>query len=148
MLIPFAASTETVKSVPNLSSFLGTIRLSPSFSARACETGAQIKPRPSPAMKLISAGVTLRAANTRSPSFSRWASSVMITIRPFRMAAITSSIRSAPCGFFMPHPPEPPSPSSPPPPTHYRFPRHPLPNPAPYQVFPHPSPPLPAPLPG
>ena len=148
MLIPFAASTETVKSVPNLSSFLGTIRLSPSFSARACETGAQIKPRPSPAIKLISAGVTLRAANTRSPSFSRWASSVMITIRPFRMAAITSSIRSAPCGFFMLRPPEPPSPSSPPPPTHCRFPRHPLPNPAPYQVFPHPSPPLPAPQPG
>ena len=148
MVIPFAASTETVKSVPNLSSFLGTIRLSPSFSARACETGAQIKPRPSAAMKLISAGVTLRAAKTRSPSFSRWASSVMITIRPFRMAAITSSIRSAPCGFFMPHPPVQPLPSSPPPPTLYRFPKHPLPNPAPYQVFPHPSPPLPAPQSG
>ena len=137
MVIPFAASTDTVKSVPNFSSFLGTIRLSPNFSARACETGAQIRPRPSRAIKLINAGVTLLAANTRSPSFSLCASSVIITIRPFLMAATTSSMRSAPYDFFILHLPRPFLPTSPLTPKLCQYLSYPLPIPVPYRGDPH-----------
>ena len=45
-------------------------------------------------MKLTASGVTFSAAITRSPSFSRSASSVTITIRPLAMSLTTSSIAS------------------------------------------------------
>src|SRR5262249_51898998 len=45
-------------------------------------------------MKLIASGVTFSAAITRSPSFSRSASSVTITIRPLAMSLTTSSTAS------------------------------------------------------
>src|SRR5262245_47399380 len=41
-------------------------------------------------MKLIMAGVTLSAAQTRSPSFSRSSSSTRITILPFRRSSMIS----------------------------------------------------------
>src|SRR4029450_13474128 len=41
-------------------------------------------------MKLIIAGVTLSAAQTRSPSFSRSSSSMTMTILPFRRSSMIS----------------------------------------------------------
>src|ERR1700759_2202175 len=45
-------------------------------------------------MKLINSGVAFSAARIRSPSFSRFASSVTITKRPWRISSRTSSIGS------------------------------------------------------
>ncbi len=94
VVTPRAASTETVKSVRYISRFCATIRCSPSCSARSFEIGTQINPRPCIAMKLIAFGVAFSAAMTRSPSFSRSASSVTITILPAAMSRTTSSIVS------------------------------------------------------
>ena len=94
VVTPRAASTETVKSVRCVSRFCVTIRCKPSCSARSFEMGTQIKPRPCVAMKLTASGVTFSAAMTRSPSFSRSASSVTITMRPLAMSLRTSSIAS------------------------------------------------------
>ena len=92
VVTPVDASTETVKSVRYISRFCATIRCSPSCSARSFEIGTQINPRPCIAMKLIAFGVAFSAAITRSPSFSRSASSVTITILPAAMSRTTSSI--------------------------------------------------------
>src|SRR5690348_2529230 len=43
-------------------------------------------------MKLIVSGVTFSAAQTRSPSFSRSSSSMIIIIRPSRISAAAASI--------------------------------------------------------
>ena len=94
VVTPRAASTETVKSVRYISRFCATIRCRPSCSARSFEMGTQIKPRPCVAMKLTASGVAFSAAMTRSPSFSRSASSVTMTMRPFAMSLTTSSIVS------------------------------------------------------
>ena len=94
VVTPVAASTETVKSVRYISRFCATIRCRPSCSARSFEIGTQIKPRPCIAMKLMAFGVAFSAAMTRSPSFSRSASSVTITILPAAISRTTSSIVS------------------------------------------------------
>ena len=94
VLIFFAASTDTVKSVEYISRLCATMRCSPNCLARASVMGAQTKPRPWIVMKLIAAIVALLAAITRSPSFSRSASSVTITMRPLRISAMTSGMES------------------------------------------------------
>ena len=70
------------------------MRFRPSCSARSFEMGTQIKPRPCIAMKFTDAAVAFSAAITRSPSFSRSASSVTITIFPEATSATTSSTAS------------------------------------------------------
>src|SRR5690349_4511226 len=52
----------------------------------------QIRPRACRAMKLMISGVTFSAAHTRSPSFSRSSSSMMMIIRPSRMSRTASSM--------------------------------------------------------
>ena len=83
VLMPLAASTETVKAVEKLSRFCSTMALSPSSFARSPVSGAQMRPRPWVAMKLMICGVIFSAAQMRSPSFSRSSSSVTMTKRPF-----------------------------------------------------------------
>jgi len=92
VVIPLAASTETVKWVPNASSLRGTIGTSERIRARSSETGAQISPRPWVAMKFTVSGVIREAAAIRSPSFSRSSSSVTMTILPAAMSAMIASI--------------------------------------------------------
>ena len=94
VVTPSAASTETVKSVEYISRFSATMRFRPSCSARPFEMGTQIRPRPCLAMKFTDAAVAFSAAITRSPSFSRSASSVTITIFPAATSATTSSTAS------------------------------------------------------
>jgi len=94
VVTPSAASTETVKSVEYISRFSATMRFRPNCSARSFEMGTQIKPRPCIAMKFTDAAVAFSAAITRSPSFSRSASSVTITIFPEATSATTSSTAS------------------------------------------------------
>lgn len=53
---------------------------------------AQISPRPCVAMKLMTSGVALRAAVTKSPSFSRSSSSTTIITFPFLISEIASSM--------------------------------------------------------
>src|SRR5260221_5533416 len=53
----------------------------------------QMSPRACLAMKLIASGVTNCAARTRSPSFSRSASSTRITMRPWRSSSSAFSTR-------------------------------------------------------
>ncbi len=98
------ASTETVKSVLKLSRLSRTMRFSPSLAARSLLIGAQIRPRPKRIMKLMLAAVAFSAARTRSPSFSRSASSTTITGLPARISRRTASMESMPlffvAGFF------------------------------------------------
>ena len=93
VVVPLRASTLCVKAVPNGSeSDAGVERLI--SAARSAVSGAQMSPRAWVAMKVIASGVTLAAASTRSPSFSRFSSSVMMTILPALMSATRSSIGS------------------------------------------------------
>src|SRR5690606_9931983 len=71
-----------------------TIRSSPRASQRSSSSETQMRPRPWVAMKLITSGVALRAAVTKSPSFSRSSSSTTITTLPWRMSSMASSMRS------------------------------------------------------
>ena len=69
----------------------------PSCSGRACFTRSsvrvrQTRPRPYLAMKLTASALTLSAAITRSPSFSRSSSSTTITMRPARISSMARSI--------------------------------------------------------
>ena len=72
-----------------LSSTIGGIC---SSSRRFAIIGTQMRPPASLRMKSIASGVTIWAAMTRSPSFSRSSSSMTITILPARMSAMASSI--------------------------------------------------------
>jgi hypothetical protein len=90
------ASTDTVKSVLKLSRLSRTMRLSPSRAARSAVIGAQMRPRPNRIIKLMLAAVAFSAARTRSPSFSRSASSTTITGLPARISLRTASIESMP----------------------------------------------------
>ena len=92
--MPRAASTLTWKSVRKLSRFCRTIRSIPSCCSRSPVVGTQMRPRPNRAMKFTAAGVTCCAAITRSPSFSRSASSTTMTIFPRRRSAMTDSMGS------------------------------------------------------
>src|SRR2546421_3857134 len=92
VLMPSAASIETVKLVPWRERFCSTIGLRPRRLACSSVIGMQIRPRPCLARKLIFSGVTNSAAKTRSPSFSRSSSSTRITMSPARIAAMISAI--------------------------------------------------------
>ena len=94
VVMPRAASTETVKSVRCNSRLCATMRCKPSWRARSSVSGTQIRPRPFFAMKLTASGVTFDAAMTRSPSFSRSASSVTMTSLPARISRSTDSMES------------------------------------------------------
>jgi|GEM_PF-6491873 len=63
-----------------------------SSAQRSSVSGAQTSPRPWVTMKLMTSGVALRAAVTKSPSFSRSSSSTTMTTFPAFIAAIASSI--------------------------------------------------------
>src|SRR5436309_4063584 len=86
------ASIDTVKAVPKGEVLSSTMSGRSSARQRSSERARQIRPRPCLAMKLIASGVTLAAATARSPSFSRSSSSTMMTMRPWRKAAIASSM--------------------------------------------------------
>ena len=92
--MPCAASTLTWKSVRKLSRFCCTMRSMPSCCSRSPVVGTQINPRPNLAMKFTAAGVTCWPAMTRSPSFSRSASSTTMTILPLRRSVMTDSMES------------------------------------------------------
>ena len=87
-------STLTVKGVSNAALLRLTMSSSSSSSQRSSMRGAQIKPRPSTAMKLIISGVANRAAATKSPSFSRSSSSTTMITFPCRMSSMASSMVS------------------------------------------------------
>ena len=91
VVIPFAASTDTVKAVRCSSRFLRDIGGSVRFSTRSRVRGAQISPRPCVAMKAMVSGVEREAALIRSASFSRPGSSETITRRPRAISATISS---------------------------------------------------------
>ena len=78
------ASTVSVNGVPNLAVFCDTISLSPSRSATSGAIGAQRMPRPCLTAKFTCSAVAFSAAKSRSPSFSRSASSTTTIIRPAR----------------------------------------------------------------
>ena len=93
VVTPSRASTETVKAVPNgVSLLLQSSGGGSSSSQRSSVRQRQISPRPCLAMKLIASGVANSAAIVRSPSFSRSSSSTTITILPWRMSSIASSM--------------------------------------------------------
>ena len=87
-------SIETVKAVPMGSVLLLAIGYRSNFLQRFSVIGVQISPRPSFAIKLIISGVTISAAPTKSPSFSRFSSSTTIITLPFLISSIASSIES------------------------------------------------------
>src|SRR5438045_6160316 len=90
VLIPVAASMETVKAVPwrvPLRAAMGGRRRR---SQRSRVSVRQIRPRPKRAMKLTASADTWSAASTRSPSFSRSASSTRMTMRPAASSAVSS----------------------------------------------------------
>src|SRR5438045_1262456 len=66
----------------------------PSSSSRHPAHGIHTIPRPCVTMKLTSSGVAAWAAITKSPSFSRSASSTTITILPARISSTASPIES------------------------------------------------------
>lgn len=86
------ASMETVKAVFSLSRLLFTMSLSSNFSSMVSVTGRQTNPRASLIMKLMASEVAKWAAMTKSPSFSRSSSSMTISILPFSMSLMASSI--------------------------------------------------------
>src|SRR5262245_40934808 len=92
VLTPRRASTLTVNAVPRGAVLSETIIAICSSSSRSPRMGTQISPRPYLAMKFTASGVTLSAAMTRSPSFSRSSSSTTTRIRPARISSTPSSI--------------------------------------------------------
>ena len=85
-------STDTVKAVSWFELFFCTIKGNSSFSQSFSPMGMQIRPRPWVAIKFIICGVTLRAAPTKSPSFSRSSSSTTIISLPFFISSMASGI--------------------------------------------------------
>ena len=73
-------SIETVNAVPKGAVLSLTIMVRPSCSTLSSVSGRQIRPLPHVAMKLMASGVTSSAAMVRSPSFSRFWSSIRMTI--------------------------------------------------------------------
>ena len=95
VVMPWAASTDSRKAVPKWSPLPRiAMRARPRRSTTARVTATQIKPRPCLAMKLTLRASIKSAAPTRSPSFSRFSSSVTMTNSPRPMAAMTSSTGS------------------------------------------------------
>ena len=94
VVIPPAASMETVNWVRCASRLSPTISFRPMASQRSRVIGRQIRPRPYRAMKLIASGVACAAGMTRSPSFSRSSSSTSTTMFPFLNSAMSSLVGS------------------------------------------------------
>ena len=95
VVVPVRASIDTANAVSwCAASCAVTIRGMLSSSRRQPAQGMHTIPRPCVTMKLMASGVTASAAITKSPSFSRSASSTTITILPSAMSAIASSIES------------------------------------------------------
>ena len=93
VVMPSAASTETVNAVPKRAVFSSACGYNPRASHFSAVSGRQISPRPYFAMKLMISGVTFWAAQIRSPSFSRSSSSTRMTIRPaFSSATISGMV--------------------------------------------------------
>ena len=92
VVVPCAASMETVKLVPYCVPFCWVIIGKPSLSTRAFSIGRHTKPRACLIIKLMASGVTNWAAITKSPSFSRSSASVMMTILPALMSAMISGM--------------------------------------------------------
>src|SRR5512132_2113790 len=92
VVTPSRASIEMVKAVWCRDAL--RLGISGSFSSltRARVNARQISPRPYFAMKLIAAGVAICAGMTRSPSFSRFSSSIRMNIRPLRASSMMSSM--------------------------------------------------------
>ena len=95
VVVPFLASTDSMNAVPKPSPSPRT-DIGDRFSAwrRSCSNATQIRPRPNFVMKLMASSEIFSAATMRSPSFSRFSSSVTIIISPRFTAASTSSIGS------------------------------------------------------
>ena len=89
--VPRRASTDSVNGVPKRELFSLTMSRRPSRSAISGDIGAHRMPRPCLSAKLTVSGVAFSAANTRSPSFSRRASSTTTIILPARMRRSDSS---------------------------------------------------------
>ena len=85
---------EIVTAVSAPASFSGTIARSLSASSRSADIGMQSSPRPCVIMKFTASGVTLSAAMTKSPSFSRSGASTTMTISPRAMASTACSIEA------------------------------------------------------
>jgi len=94
VVMPSVASTETAKAVRWDSRFSGTIWEMPRRRSWCSTVGTQINPRAWRIIMLTASGVTLEAAITKSPSFSRFSSSVTITSLPAAMSARASSMLS------------------------------------------------------
>ncbi|SVJ71125.1 Uncharacterised protein [Klebsiella pneumoniae] len=92
VVTPSAASMETVNLVPKPEPLRCTISGRPRRSQRSRVIGMQTRPRACLTMKLMSSVRTHSAAMIRSPSFSRSSSSIRMTILPWRMSSISSSI--------------------------------------------------------
>src|SRR5690349_13164698 len=92
VLVPWRASTDTVKAVRWLSVLSATMSGRRNSSSRCPSTGMQITPLVWRIMNAIASGVMASAAMIRSPSFSRSASSTTITSSPRAMAAMAFSI--------------------------------------------------------
>ena len=85
-------SMETVNAVPKGAVLSRTIMVRPRSSTFSSVSVRQIRPRPQVAMKLMASGVTSSAAMVRSPSFSRFWSSIRMTIFPCLMSSRDSSM--------------------------------------------------------
>ena len=95
VVIPSFASTDSMNAVPCLSPLPRVfIRAMLSFDSLSEVKATHIRPRPCVAMKLIFSSDTQSAAIIRSPSFSRFSSSVTTTSSPRPIAVITSSTGS------------------------------------------------------
>src|SRR5512132_2302196 len=104
VVTPSRASIEMVKAVWCREAL--RLGISGSFSSltRARVSARQISPRPYLAMKLIAAGVAICAGMTRSPSFSRFSSSIRMNIRPLRASSMMSSMLDSCAGRSKPSP--------------------------------------------
>src|SRR5260370_19292857 len=92
VVVPWMASTEMVNAVRCDSVLLATMSGSWSWSRRCPSSGMQMTPLVWRIMNAIVSGVTFSAAMTRSPSFSRSASSTATTSSPRLIAAMAFSI--------------------------------------------------------
>src|SRR2546428_595867 len=97
VVTPLAASMLTVKAVVYVLWFSLTLMERPSLFTCSSVKDRQIRPRAFLAMKLMASGVTNCAASTRSPSFSRSASSTRMTMRPLRSSSSAFSTRAIVC---------------------------------------------------
>ena len=92
VLVPWTASTDTVKGVPIFAVLSWTIMPSRRSSSRSPSSATQMSPLACRAMKFTSSAVTFSAAMTISPSFSRSSSSMTMTIFPSLMSPRASSM--------------------------------------------------------